>query len=151
MAKTIQTRVQHKHDIEANWLLATNFIPLAGELIIYDVDDNHPKIRAKIGDGETLLSELPWALDEAALETATNNKLTELEADILDILNEKVQVTGIWVGTKAEYDTLNAEDKIAAGTVVIITDDNGTTTDATVATTAKLGTAVLGTMILGQE
>ena len=36
--KTLQTRIQLKHDTEANWKTAGNngFKPLAGELIIYD-------------------------------------------------------------------------------------------------------------------
>ena len=55
MSKILQTRVQNKHDIEANWNLATNFIPLAGEIIIYD-DLN----QIKMGDGHTYLSELPF-------------------------------------------------------------------------------------------
>lgn len=55
MSKILQTRVQNKHDIKANWEKATNFIPLAGEIIIYD-DLN----RIKIGDGQTYLSELPF-------------------------------------------------------------------------------------------
>lgn len=143
MAKTIQTRVQHKHDSEANWKLATNFIPLAGELIVYDVDDNHSKIRAKIGDGETLLSALPWALDEAALEELIQNTNTKIE-----------NLTSIWIGTKAQWE--EAKVNIATGTVVIITDDNdiasgGNSGDVTGGATAKLGTAILGTMILGQE
>lgn len=33
------TRIQQKHDIEANWLNANNFIPKQGELIIYDADE----------------------------------------------------------------------------------------------------------------
>ena len=33
---TLKTRVKHKHDIPANWEKAVNFIPLAGEIIIYD-------------------------------------------------------------------------------------------------------------------
>ena len=46
MQKTIKTRVQHKHDLEFNWNLATGFIPLQGELIVYDieVDDVHQYI-----------------------------------------------------------------------------------------------------------
>lgn len=126
MAKTIQTRVQNKHDTEANWKLATNFIPLVGELIIYDVDDNHPKIRAKVGNGTDLLSALPWAIDETCV---------------------------VWTGTQAEYKALNDADAIAVGTVVIITDDNDTASgdNTSGGTTAKLGTAILGTMILGQE
>ena len=36
---TFNTRIQRKHDVEANWLKATTFAPKAGELIIYDVDE----------------------------------------------------------------------------------------------------------------
>ena len=38
--KNTNARIQHKHDIEENWRKATNFIPKAGELIIYDIDEN---------------------------------------------------------------------------------------------------------------
>lgn len=62
--KTIKTRVVNKHDVEANWLRAENFVPLHGELIIYDVDDTHPYERFKIGDGETVVSELPFAFEQ---------------------------------------------------------------------------------------
>lgn len=55
MSKILQTRIQCKHDTEANWNQATNFIPLAGEIIIYE-DLN----QIKIGDGTTLLSNLPF-------------------------------------------------------------------------------------------
>lgn len=51
MAKTINTRMSQKHDTEAHWKLAINFIPLKGELIIYDVDENNPNERIKIGNG----------------------------------------------------------------------------------------------------
>ena len=37
----IKTRIIHKHDTEANWNLATNFIPKQGEIIIYDKDSNY--------------------------------------------------------------------------------------------------------------
>lgn len=58
--KTFNTRIQHKHDVEANWNLATNFIPLAGELIVYDVDATYDYARFKVGDGSTKLSDLPF-------------------------------------------------------------------------------------------
>lgn len=61
----INVRMQQKHDIEINWLksvyvdgikgennLKTNpFIPKAGEIIVYDTDENYSYIRFKIGDG----------------------------------------------------------------------------------------------------
>ena len=61
--KKIKTRIQQKHDIEANWELATNFIPMAGELIIYDVDANYSYERFKIGDGLTNVNSLPFTIN----------------------------------------------------------------------------------------
>lgn len=59
--KQINGRIVHKHDTEANWVKATNFIPKQGELIVYDVDSTHTSERFKIGDGATLVSNLPFA------------------------------------------------------------------------------------------
>ena len=65
--KTLNTRIIQKHDIEANWKKATNFIPMKGEVIIYDaglVEEGKPEvvdyIRIKIGDGETNVNNLPF-------------------------------------------------------------------------------------------
>lgn len=69
--KKITTRIQNKHDIEANWKLATNFIPLAGELIVYDKDAEHDYVRFKVGDGITKIADLPFTaeyLEEAISE-----------------------------------------------------------------------------------
>ena len=64
MAKTLNTRVVNKHDISTNWDKAENFIPLKGEIIVYD-DLN----KLKIGDGETLVKDLAFV--EAGLGEAT--------------------------------------------------------------------------------
>ena len=61
-------RIVHKHDTEENWLKATNFIPKQGELIIYDVDDKYNYERMKIGDGNTLVNDLPFSNDWESLE-----------------------------------------------------------------------------------
>lgn len=57
MSKTLQTRIQLKHDTEANWITAGNngFIPLAGEAIIYN---DLQKI--KVGDGQKNINELDF-------------------------------------------------------------------------------------------
>lgn len=64
MAKEeLRVRIQQKHDTQAHWDLATNFIPMAGEIIVYDVDPNVPTYtypRFKVGDGVTLLTNLPF-------------------------------------------------------------------------------------------
>jgi hypothetical protein len=85
--KHLNTRIVHKHDYEVNWLKATNFVPMQGEIVVYDSevdengnivqisDGNGGKIAAlptgrtvpytyerfKIGDGITLVSDLPFA------------------------------------------------------------------------------------------
>lgn len=61
--KHINSRIQHKHDIEANWLKATTFIPKQGELIIYDIDDNYNYERVKVGDGVSNVNTLPFITD----------------------------------------------------------------------------------------
>ena len=58
--KNFKTRIIHKHDLESNWLLATNFTPKQGELIVYDVDSTHPYERFKIGDGVHNVNTLPF-------------------------------------------------------------------------------------------
>lgn len=60
--KRFNTRVINKHDTEENWLKAVNFIPMMGELIIYDIDDAYAYERFKIGDGHTVVSSLPFAV-----------------------------------------------------------------------------------------
>lgn len=54
---TLKTRIQHKNGLPAEWEQATNFVPLKGELIVYN-DATAPKI--KIGDGSTLVGNLPF-------------------------------------------------------------------------------------------
>lgn len=73
--KEIKTRIQHKHDLEVNWKKAVNFTPLAGELIIYDADEDHPYPRFKSGDGEHTITELPFttiAIDDSPAEGSQN-------------------------------------------------------------------------------
>lgn len=59
-AGKFNTRITLKHDTEANWVKAKNFIPLEGEIIIYDADENYSYQRIKIGDGITKVNVLPF-------------------------------------------------------------------------------------------
>ena len=74
--KQVKTRIIHKHDIADNWALAVNFRPKQGELIIYDdrytdSEGNEvivaDRVRYKIGDGATLVNELPFIDDTLQL------------------------------------------------------------------------------------
>ena len=61
--KIIQSRLVNKHDVESNWNRAKTFVPKAGEIIVYDIDDTHSYERFKLGDGETVVGELPFYLE----------------------------------------------------------------------------------------
>ena len=64
--KTYQGRIVQKHDSSANWTKATNFIPLKGEIIIYD-DLN----KIKIGDGITKVNDLDFSSSNGLPEGGT--------------------------------------------------------------------------------
>lgn len=51
----VKTRIIQKHDSSANWAKATTFVPLKGEIIIYD-----DLGRIKIGDGMSNINRLPF-------------------------------------------------------------------------------------------
>lgn len=70
--KTIKTRIIHKHAVESDWEKATNFKPLQGEIIVYDIDANYSYQRLKIGDGITLVNDLPFA-DVGSLSEEIDN------------------------------------------------------------------------------
>lgn len=59
-ARTIQI-----HDTEANWLKAVSFVPRLGEIVVYDIDVNHSTERFKIGDGTTIVNDLPFTIDKS--------------------------------------------------------------------------------------
>lgn len=67
----MNARISQLHKTEAEWLEvqaqyeAHNevFVPRAGELIVYDPDDNFEYARLKIGDGATALQDLPFFAD----------------------------------------------------------------------------------------
>ena len=77
--KNYTARFSQKHDIEANWVKATNFIPLEGELIVYDPSPNDTTYpcdyyRFKIGDGSTKINALDFvdfATEKAQVQIIT--------------------------------------------------------------------------------
>lgn len=86
--KTLKSRIVHKHDIEANWRLATNFTPLQGEMIIYDPDENNTNHRVKIGDGVTNVNDLKFIddnkVDKIEGKGLSTNDYTTAEKNKLD-------------------------------------------------------------------
>ena len=58
----MKARISQLHKTEAQWALMTNFVPLPGELIIFDPDNQNKQARLKIGDGSTPLKNLPFII-----------------------------------------------------------------------------------------
>ena len=117
-----EARVIQKHDTETNWNNST-FIPLNGELIIYDIDSYYPYQRFKIGDGVKIVKELPFIIHNP-----------------------------IWSGTMAQYDAIKSYIAIGTIICITDEEserpDEPEDSDST---TAKLGAAILGLMKLGQD
>ena len=64
----IEGRIKQKHDTTANWDAAVGFVPLEGEIIIYDdyeIRDGVPFPALKIGDGTTPVGDLPFTASGA--------------------------------------------------------------------------------------
>ena len=99
MANTMfkNVRIAQKHDVEANWKLATNFIPLNGEIIVYSEDENYTYPRFKIGNGIDNVDALPFVEEHLIdyLQTYTDNKLntmSSIEVSETEPTNENVDI-----------------------------------------------------------
>lgn len=103
-SKTFQGRIVQKHDTKANWDKATNFVPLKGEIIIYD-DLN----KIKIGDGTTTVVNLPYSTTINYNDLTNKPTIPSVGNGILTIQKN---------GTKIDTFTANATaDKIINITV----------------------------------
>ena len=58
--KILQTRIQLKYDTGTNWNKATNFIPKAGEIILYSDGGGTGIPKMKVGDGSTKVGNLKF-------------------------------------------------------------------------------------------
>lgn len=85
--KNMNARIQHKHDIEANWIKAVNFIPKIGEIIIYDIDENYNYSRFKIGDGVRTINNLEFS------QTDYSNATTNTDGLMSAVDKKKLNVT----------------------------------------------------------
>lgn len=77
--KSIKTRIQNKHGSPSDWAQATNFTPLAGEIIIYDeytdtITGEVTPTRMKIGDGKTLVNDLGF-IDESIVSLVQESQI----------------------------------------------------------------------------
>ena len=95
--KIITGRIVQKHAVEANWLLATNFTPKQGEIIVYDKDSTYNYERLKIGDGLTNVNSLPF-VDDA---------LRVILLEQINAVDGKVDAVSTLVGDTKVSDQIN--------------------------------------------
>jgi hypothetical protein len=102
--KRLNTRIVHKHETEANWILAVNFTPMQGEIIIYDIDENYDYERLKIGDGVKNVNALPFINDAVnILPKCTTITLSNVEwAGDTNPWSQVVSINGVTANSKVD-------------------------------------------------
>jgi hypothetical protein len=64
----MKARISQLHMTEVEWRQYYDWIPEAGELVVYDPDSNYPYARIKIGDGIRPLKELDFFINSTITE-----------------------------------------------------------------------------------
>lgn len=154
MAEYITSRVKLKTGTLSEWKSVWNsFIPLRGEqcVIIIPADSTDgeslgftksSEVRhvSKTGDGSSVIGNLPWDSDVTNIYESISTNAQEI-GKLAAKIAESVKV---FIGTHDEYVAANKSGSISVGTVVMITDDEDSSS-----TTSVLGEAILGMMLLG--
>ena len=78
MKPNMKARLSLLHKTEAEWDALPTFTPFSGEVIIFSPDKDHNYARMKIGDGKTLLKELPFFIDSAVASYNDAHRLNEI-------------------------------------------------------------------------
>ena len=149
--KKLKTRIQLKHDTAANWSQATNFIPLIGEIIIYDADTTNSAPRVKIGDGKTVVAALPFISNADEITTA----IAALDANdpsasgtSTTFISTVSQTDGVISATKSSIPTASSTtlgmvkgggDVTISSGVITVTDNSHKHTSANI---SDLGTTI---------
>lgn len=140
--KTLNSRIVHKHDTEANWLKAINFTPKQGELIIYDKDANYNYERAKIGDGQTNVNNLPFIVDTSTLpeDIVRISLLTQIEEDLYEAISnnsieDKKYIDNLLKDYYTKTEIENAIEDIIDGTIPVAKATHSSTADSSTTAT----------------
>lgn len=89
----VKAKVYFKHDTEAGWSVS-DYIPEAGEKIVYDKDEINTTTRVKYGDGINTVPNLPfqidptvpdWARSEVPIGTELQNQINETNVTVSGI------------------------------------------------------------------
>ena len=145
------SRIIHKHDTEENWIKATNFIPKQGEIIVYDIDNNHNYERIKIGDGTTKVNTLPFI--DKTLADLIGTKDDTVTVDTAFGRIAQAQATAEAAQGSAENATNNSyiSASISGKTITLTKGDGSTKTLTTQDTTYSAAGTSLGLVKSGGD
>lgn len=134
----INGRFQQKYDYEANWLKATNFTPMKGEIIVYlaEADINgvlftdavlptgrttpYTYSREKVGDGVSNVNDLPFTVKGDEVYVGNGDMP---EGVTIQILTDGSDVEQSWKSELKEY--IDGEiDELKASGIVIVQNGN---------------------------
>lgn len=159
--KKINSRIQQKHDVAANWAKATNFIPKKGEIIIYDAEYNASgeetqAVRFKIGDGSKTVNNLPFAVIDYSSDIETLEQKVANNSTAIGALQENTVPKTRKINNKALSSdiTLGAADVGVTETAFPGLKKTGTVTGVKMNGTTKnpsSGVVDLGTVITAHQ
>lgn len=159
--KKINSRIQQKHDVAANWAKATNFIPKKGEIIIYDAEYNASgeetqPVRFKIGDGSKTVNNLPFAVIDYSSDIGTLKQKVANNSTAIGALQENTVPKTRKINNKALSSdiTLGAADVGVTETAFPGLKKTGTVTGVKMNGTTKnpsSGVVDIGTVITAHQ
>lgn len=159
--KKINSRIQQKHDVAANWAKATNFIPKKGEIVIYDAEYNASgeetqAVRFKIGDGSKTVGALPFAVIDYGSDIKTLDQKVTNNSTAIGTLQENTVPKTRKINNKALSSdiTLGAADVGVNETAFPGLKKTGTVTGVKMNGTTKnpsSGVVDLGTVITAHQ
>lgn len=128
--RNINCTLISRHDSEENWVLAKDFIPRQGEIVIYDADQLHNYERVKVGDGKTVVGDLPFinsGLEVVDYFAELEEKEFTLNADFLggvrseEYALKKAVVTSVngQVGDIVNLEIVDIEENLENGSVIL--------------------------------
>ena len=83
--KALKAQLVHMHGTEREWAAKWNMVPAAGEILIYDADDENEEPRIKAGDGKTCVADLPFLKSGADVETISGSSADYYTVPMIDL------------------------------------------------------------------
>ena len=111
--------------------------------------NNDPSTPLSAANMNKIEDAIEGLIDEIDISREKEEALANSLAHLRENIDTNANVVQTFIGTAAQYQTAYDEGKIEVGCLVFILDDEDVVEEETTSTSAKLGEAILGYMILG--